>query len=103
MGFHQGIQFVVKSCIKCHALFAITATAAKRLYKSKEPFYCPYCRCSMEYLGETDADKLKKAERALLAVSEDRERCLVQIEEQGKKMARMKGGYRAQLKRAKET
>jgi len=58
------IHIVQETCCQCNITFWITASHHERLIKCKNDFYCPNGHVQ-HYLGETDAEKLKRTEQYL--------------------------------------
>ena len=58
------IQIAQQTCCNCNVSFWITKEHRQRLIDCKNTFYCPNGH-PQNYKGETDRDKLKRAEQNL--------------------------------------
>ena len=56
------VDLKVHTCINCGITFAMPVDYDKRLYQTKEAFYCPNGH-SQSYVGESDQQKLEKERR----------------------------------------
>ena len=98
------VELVPVDCCSCHVIFWISKQHNARLVATKASFYCPSGH-SMSYIGETDAQKLQKAQQTIQerdaeisriqhARHEEQQKC----NQEKKGLKRQINGYKGQLK-----
>lgn len=59
MSYVYTLTFVTETCYKCGIAFGLESNYQKELLRSHNSFYCPNGH-SQHYIGESEADKLKR-------------------------------------------
>lgn len=101
MGTHfvDNVRLVSVECCVCHTIFAMTEDLNKQCLRKMEnkTFYCPNGH-EQHYVGLSEEEKLRRSLKSVQACCTEYEG---RVEELEKRIPRMIGGYRAQLKRSK--
>lgn len=98
------LPIIPVNCCSCHLIFWITVSHDRRLRASHETFYCPSGH-SMTYKGETDADRLRKAQTEIQnkeRLLQAKEKELQEVRDKNLKLTHSNNGYQRFFKEKKK-
>ena len=92
MILHQ--DWTIINCIRCKALFAFPNNVHTQYMQNHKDFCCPYCKETMYYVQETDAEKYKR-------LAEEKDRCCTSAMEEADNLERRVRAYKGVVTKLK--